>query len=275
MRRSRIRETAGDRAGLVADAGLGPISLISALAGVLVAYGAFVVLGGIVGAVVTSMGLDVEVTSTDYERLGILGGLIAAGVLFLSYLFGGYVAGRMARRRGFLHGALVLLLGILLVTAVAALTSAASESTSVTEALRSFGIPTTADEYGNALTVAGLAALAAIVLGSLLGGAMGEQWHGQLIKRAVDPNVGTEAEARERAQREAARAEAERTRSFERVRRANPRRAAREDRVALSDEERRIFEGGAVTGEGRAVLDRSEPERPGTTSRRHDQEHRP
>lgn len=215
-------ESRGDRAAMAADAGVGPISLTSVAAGLLVAYGAFLIIGAIVGSVVNAIGIDVNVSSTDYEQLAIVGGLIAAGVLFLSYLFGGYVAGRMARRRGVLHGVLVLVLGIAVVLALAAVTSAADNTQSLRDALGNLGVPTTAAQYGNALSVAGIAALVAVVIGSLLGGQLGERWHGKLLTRALDPEIGAEAEARERAQQEAARADEHHTQSVERVRRTSP-----------------------------------------------------
>jgi hypothetical protein len=48
--------------------------------------------------------------------------------------------------------------------------------------------------------------LIAVVVGSLLGGALGERWHARLFARAVDPTVGRQAHASRQA--EAARTEA-------------------------------------------------------------------
>ena len=243
MSRRTIVETGRDRRALAADAGFGSISLPSILAGVLVAYGAFAILAALAAAIVDAIGFETDVISTDYEQLSIAGGLITAAVLFLSYLFGGYVAGRMARRSGIIQGILVAVLGLIIVTVVAALVNQAAGTDDIVGNLRDLGVPTTADEYGQAFTVAGLAALAGILLGGLLGGILGERWHGRLLARAVDPNVGTEAEMRTRAQQDMARAEEERTRSFERARVASPERARRADRDALSDDDRRLVEG--------------------------------
>lgn len=240
-RRTNV-ETGRDRRALAADAGFGAVSLPSILAGVLVAYGAFAILAAIGAAIVDAVGVETDVISTDYEQLSIVGGLITAGILFLSYLFGGYVAGRMARRSGLVQGILVAVLGLIVVAAVAALVSQAADTDEIVGNLRDLGVPTTADEYGQAFTVAGLAALAGIILGGLLGGLLGERWHGRLLARAVDPNVGTEAEVRTRAQEDMARAEEERTRSFERARSANPERSRRVDRDALADDDRRLVD---------------------------------
>lgn len=238
MRRRGVVETGRDRRALAADAGFGAVSLPSILAGVLVAYGAFAILAAIAAAIVDAVGFETDVISTDYEELSIAGGLITAAVLFLSYLFGGYVAGRMARRSGVVQGILVALLGLVIVAVVAALVNQAAGTDDIVGNLRDLGVPTTADEYGQAFTIAGLAALAGIVLGGVFGGILGERWHGRLLARAVDPNVGTEAEMRTRAQQDMARAEEERTRSFERARVASPERARRADRDALGDADR-------------------------------------
>ena len=270
MSRRSIVETGRDRRALAADAGFGAVSLPSILAGVLVAYGAFAILAAIAAAIVDAIGVDTDIISTDYEELSVAGGLITAAVLFLSYLFGGYVAGRMARRSGIVQGALVALLGLVIVTAVAALVNQAAGTDDIVGNLRDLGVPTTADEYGQAFTIAGLAALAGIVLGGVLGGILGERWHGRLLARAVDPNVGTEAEMRTRAQQDMARAEEERTRSFERARVASPERARRVDRDALSDDDRRVVQGDDVTvigTGGRTSVDRSGAETPTVADR--------
>ncbi len=278
MSRRSIVETGRDRKALAADAGFGAVSLPSILAGVLVAYGAFAILAALVGAITNAIGVDTDVISTDYEQLSVAAGLITAAVLFLSYLFGGYVAGRMARRSGIVQGILVAVLGLVIVAVVAALASQAADTDEIVGNLRDLGVPTTADEYGQAFTIAGLAALAGILLGGLLGGILGERWHGRLLARAVDPNVGTEADMRTRAQQDMARAEEERTRSFERARATSPERARRADRDALSDDDRRLIDDDAErsgtrtgrsgvadddvtvvgpTGGRRAVVDRS------------------
>ena len=194
MKARSMRETARERRELARDAGFGGFSLTSVLAGVLVAYGAFAILLGIAAAIAGAVSDDTDLSSS-WEELGTGAGLVVAGLILLSYLFGGYVAGRMARRNGLAHGAGVLVLGVLIVGGVAALARSSGGADNVADNLRSLGIPTTADEYGDAGTVAGIASLLALVMGSLLGGALGERWHARLFARAVDPNVGAQAAA--------------------------------------------------------------------------------
>jgi hypothetical protein len=194
-----MRETARERRELAQDAGFGGFSVTSVLAGVLVAYGAFAILAGLAAAALDAFGDNTDLTG-NWETLGTTGGIIVAGLLFFAYLFGGYVAGRMARRNGIAHGAGVLVLGIVVVAAVAALARSSADPDAIASNLRSLGIPTTADEWGQAGTVAGIASLIAVVLGSLLGGALGERWHARLFARAVDPNVGAQAAAARQAE---------------------------------------------------------------------------
>ncbi len=194
-----MRETARERRELTADAGFGGFSVTSVLAGMLVAYGAFAILAGLAAAALDAFGDDTDLT-TNWEALGTTGAIVVAGLLFLAYLFGGYVAGRMARRNGLAHGAGVLVLGIVVVAAVAALARTAADPDAIASNLRSLGIPTTADEWGQAGTLAGIASLIAVVAGSLLGGALGERWHARLFARAADPTIGAQAAAARQAE---------------------------------------------------------------------------
>lgn len=191
MRRQRAVENRRDRLEMAHEAGYPKISLVSVLAGVLVAYGAFAIIAGIAGAVLNGLGVDTEALSdNDWRQLGIGTGIAVGVSLLLSYLFGGYVAGRMARRGGAMNGLLVFVVGILLAIGVGAAIGTQADSSALTDNLRSIGVPTSGDEYTAIGTIAGLAALAAMLLGSLLGGIAGERWHGKLLTRALDPSVG-------------------------------------------------------------------------------------
>jgi hypothetical protein len=278
VRSRTLQETRHERRELAADAGFGPFSLTSVLAGVMVAYGTFAILVGIAAAVVDALNVNTDL-STDWERLGTTGGLVVAGLLLVSYLFGGYVAGRMARRNGLAHGAGVLLLGVVIVGGVAALVRSSAGAGAITDNLRSLGIPTTADEYGQAGTVAGIASLIAVVVGSLLGGALGERWHARLFARAADPTVGAQAEAARQAESARTQANLALARSEGRVRaheleRERDRGTAAEQERALADERDRTVElqrdpALAPTGDNPTRSDRSDrPRLRGVTRRR-------
>ena len=216
-----VVETGHDRKELIADAGFGRLSFASVAAGVLTAYGAFAVLAGFAAGILAAADVDIDVAGS-WRELGIGGGLVVAGLLLVAYLFGGYVAGRMARRAGALHGAVVFVLGLVVVAAAALITSAVGGADAAATNLRELGVPTTASEWGDVASTAGLASLVAMLAGALAGGALGERWHTKLLSRALDPDVGAEAEARETAARLAAEAEERRTESVERVRTTAP-----------------------------------------------------
>ena len=209
----RAPETRGDRAALAHEAGMGRISLVSVLAGTLVAYGAFAVLLALTAAVADAVGFDTELAGTDWRELGTAGGVVVAVVLLLCYLFGGYVAGRMARRAGVTNGFAVFVLSLVVAIGVTGLVNLFTDGDEILSDLRAIGVPTSSREWGDVGTVAGIGSLLAMLLGAVLGGGLGERWHGKLLARALDPSVGPEAEARAAAER--ARAElAERERAL-------------------------------------------------------------
>jgi hypothetical protein len=209
-------ESPRDRIALSQDAGVGAVSVASAMAGTLVAFGATVLLLALAAAVASGAGLHVDLQSNNWRDAGIAGGAILAGVLFCSYLFAGYTAGRMARRRGVLHGVMVFVTSLVAVgvaTVIARLLTDADADT-ILRNLRSVGVPTSGSEWRDVVTVAGIGSLAAMLLGSVLGGGWGERWHTRLMARALDPEVGREGALRRDAAviHDDAAARAERTR---------------------------------------------------------------
>lgn len=196
--RTRSVESGRDRKTFARDAGMGQVSLISVLAGTLVAFASFALLLAITAAVLSAVGVDTEgLTSNDYRELGIGAGIVAALVLFLSYFFGGYIAGRLSRRAGALNGGLVLLTAILIGAAIALLVGTQANTEALAADLRLIGVPTSGADYGSIATIAGIVALLAMLAGSVLGGLKGERWHGKLATRALSPDVGPEAQARQ------------------------------------------------------------------------------
>lgn len=240
-RRHRI-ETRGDRAAIAHSAGMGRVSLVSVLAGTLVAYGAFAVLLAITAAVARSAGLETDLSTNEWRELGVVGGLLVAGVLFLCYLFGGYVAGRMARRAGATNGALVFVVSLLVALGVTGLVNVFTDGDDILRNLRNIGLPTSGEEWSDLGTVAGIASLLAILVGAVVGGGLGERWHGKLLARAADPGIGPQADAE---------AEVE-------LRRAELREAEERARAQRQEGQSQVVT--AAVPE-RSVLDRSEPNR--------------
>ena len=179
------QESPRDRKRLVRQAGLGRLSFISVLAGVLVAYGAFVVLAALVGAVAVALGLDTELASNDWTTLGRGSAVTVTVVAFVAYLFGGYVAGRMARRAGLVNGLAVFALAVLLVVVVGAIAASQTDTGTVQANLRSLGRPITSAEWARIGTVAGIGTLVGMLVGAGIGGVMGERWHSELVRWAA------------------------------------------------------------------------------------------
>jgi hypothetical protein len=190
MSASDAVETGRDRAALTREAGIGKLSFISVLAGVLVAYGAFAVLAALAAAAAAAIGLNTDLSANNWAELGVGSAIVAAVVLLLAYLFGGYVAGRMARRAGLIHGLAVFVLALVIVALIAVIAAAQTDTSAIRGNLRSLGIPTTGAEWSDVGTLAGIGSLAAMLVGALLGGMLGERWHTKLTRRAANPKYG-------------------------------------------------------------------------------------
>jgi hypothetical protein len=126
---------------------------------------------------VSSAGQAADQATQQADTIGITGGIALLVVLFLAYLAGGYVAGRMARFNGPRQGFAVWLMGLLvtIVLAVAGVLLGAKYNV-----LSSLNLPRIPVDEGS-LTTGGLIALAAVVIGTVLaavaGGKAGSHYH--------------------------------------------------------------------------------------------------
>jgi hypothetical protein len=170
----------------------GGITWGAAFFGWLSANGLAVLLVALLSAGGVAIGLTQGVPSTDEaaqqaDTIGIAGGIALLVVLFLAYLAGGYVAGRMARFDGVRQGIAVWVIGLLVVIALAVLGLVLGSKYNV---LQSLNLPRIPIGEGTA-TTAGIIALVAVLVvtlvGAILGGRLGERYH-----RRID-RVGLEA----------------------------------------------------------------------------------
>lgn len=194
------------------DAGFKRLSFISTLAGTLTGYGSFAIFAAIIGAIYSAADINTDFSTNNWAGEEAASGLATALSLFLAYLFGGYVAGRMARRAGALHGIAVLVLSLVIGAVVGGLVSAIGDNADIDRNLRSIGVPTTFDDWGDVGIATAIVSLVLMAAGAILGGMLGERWHTKLAKRAADPNYGPEADARDRYER----SESERDQHIER-----------------------------------------------------------
>lgn len=197
MRNRNMTETGRDRAALARGAGFGRFSFVSVLAGVLVAYGGLAVLLAAAYGIAQATGVADTLSFDDLARLSTGSAAVIVAATLISYLFGGYVAGRMARRAGLLNGLAVFVLAVLLVAALGGLLAVRDGSDQIAASLRDAGIPTTFDGWSRISSLAGLGSLLAMLVGSVLGGKMGERWHSKLTRRAAAALSEREAVERE------------------------------------------------------------------------------
>lgn len=140
--------------------------------------GAFLLL--IVGFIVVPLGFSFDLGSDGLDAATVTG-LVAVGVIvFLTYLFGGYVAGRLARFDGGRNGAMTVAWTILV---AAILAVGGILSVPLFDAIRSF-IRETALPTLNGLLGAGIVgalvlvgAILAALLGGFAGGRLGSHYH--------------------------------------------------------------------------------------------------
>ena len=170
----------------------GGISWGSAFFGWLSANGVAVLLLALLSALGVAFGLTAGVddaqSATDQATTGIgLGaGIALLAALFLAYLAGGYVAGRMARFDGAKQGVAVWVVGLLVVLLLALAGLVFGSQYNV---LAQLDLPRIPINEGTA-TTAGIITLVAILvvtlLGAVLGGKLGERFHRKVDRAGFD-----------------------------------------------------------------------------------------
>jgi hypothetical protein len=165
------------------DRARGGFSLWSVLSGTLVAFGAFVVLSVVIGAILVAVGLaegGIRPEEARQAGIGVGIGLIVAQ--FLAYLWGGYTAGRMARGAGVLHGLFVPVVALVLFVLLAALIAAVG-ATAAEMAADVQPVPLPLARLTDIATGVGVGLLIVMLIGGVLGGMLGARWHTKLEDR--------------------------------------------------------------------------------------------
>ena len=150
--------------------------------GWLAAAGLTAILAGIVAAA----GAALNLTKGSAETIGLGGGIALLVVLFIAYLAGGYVAGRMGRFDGARQGFGVWLWGIIIAVAVAVLAAIGGSKYNV---LENFNLPRIPVDQGDLATggaIALAAALIVTIVAAILGGKVGERFHRKVDRVGVE-----------------------------------------------------------------------------------------
>jgi hypothetical protein len=196
---------------------MGRISPLSVLAGALCGLAAVEALVAIAGAIVVAINGGTNFGSWSASQFKTLTGAVVAAALFLGFVLAGYVAGRMSRRRGATHGLLAGVVGVVLAGAVAAALQASGADNGLARVAHHIQVADTWQQWRTFGLIGVVVAAVAIVLGGLFGGIKGEQWHGKLLARAVDPSYGPEAEERAEARKRITEAEVARLKAADHV----------------------------------------------------------
>lgn len=172
----------------------GGIKLGSAFFGWLTAVGMAVLLTSIAAAAGTAFGLATDASvdgvadaaKGQADTVGIVGAVVLALIVLVSYYCGGYVAGRMARFDGLKQGVAVWLWAIVVAIVVGVLAAVAGSEFNVLSELN--GFPRLPIGEGT-LTTAGIVTLVAVLvvslLGAVLGGLAGMRFHRKVDKTGL------------------------------------------------------------------------------------------
>ena len=172
----------------------GGVSFPAILSGVLVAFGAMFLLSAVVGGVLVATGWVPADAGASAAEATLGAGIVLIAAQFLSYLWGGYTAGRMGRGAGALNGLLVPITALLLALAVGAIATALGADANLNLPLTTNRLPLNSDTLVDFGALIGAGALGAMLLGGLVGGLTGTRWHTKLERHATEEIDSSDAD---------------------------------------------------------------------------------
>ena len=165
----------------------GGIDIPATLIGMLVAIALLVILGGIVGGAISAFGYQTGIEEGNVEDVTVAGMIAGIVVLLVSFLIGGWTAGRMARYDGVKNGVMVVIWTIVLIAILSALAAWAGSEYNV---LEQANLPRLdRDLLATGAIVSALVALAAMLVGSVLGGIWGVLYHRRADREILAPRA--------------------------------------------------------------------------------------
>lgn len=170
--------------------------LVASFVGMLAGLGTMVFLSALFGAGAASIDYQLNVINLEgqLDEASIVGLIVAAVVVFLSFIVGGFAAGRMARYDGGMNGLGAGLWLIFLVAIFGALGAwvGAEYNAFNREGLPNWVAQLDVDELTTEAIVASIVLIVATLVGGYLGGRMGALYHDKVdaaVVRAVEKEV--------------------------------------------------------------------------------------
>jgi hypothetical protein len=165
----------------------GTATAISVLTGVVVSFGAMFLLLAIIGGILVSLNyVETDVATGDAIRVGIGAGVAFAIAQFLSYLWGGYTAGRMGRGAGLWNGIAVPLVAILLALVIGGIVTALGANANLNIPFSINRLPVQNNyivDWGVGISIVSLIAM---FVGGAIGGLAGAHWHTKLERKVFE-----------------------------------------------------------------------------------------
>lgn len=168
----------------------GKPDLLASVVGMLAGLGTLVFLGALIAAGAGGIEYQLNMINDqgDLDEASMIGLVIAALVVFASFIVGGFAAGRMARYRGGMNGFGAGLWMILLVAIFAALGAWVGAEYN---AFNRIDLPNwfaqiDVDELTTMAVVASAVLVAATLAGGYLGGRLGETYHTKVDAALID-----------------------------------------------------------------------------------------
>ena len=166
----------------------GGINWGAAFFGWLVAIALTILLTGIVGAVLTAVGSEINLTVSDAraeaDTIGIAAGIVLLVVLAIAYYFGGYVAGRMSRFDGGKQGLAVWVIGLLVTLIAVGIGLVFGDQYNVLDQVNLPRIPLTSEEMSGGGIITAIAVLVVSLLAAMFGGKLGQRYHNKVDRAA-------------------------------------------------------------------------------------------
>ena len=159
--------------------------------GWLTATGMAVLLTGLLAAAGAGLGLatDLDAANPDANQaqtIGLVGAIVLLAIIFLAYLAGGYVAGRMARFNGARQGVGVWLWALIIAIVVAVLGLVAGTQFNLLANLNTFPrIPVNEGTLTTAGVLTAIAVAIVALIGAVLGGLAGMRFHRRVDKEGL------------------------------------------------------------------------------------------